>query len=98
MCLYRVVEAIEFIPRHERAGLGADVSGLKKKKRRKIGEEENTRGEMTVAADADGKIRHYRTLDEKLIRRRPTYLAPVCRRRYWSSFRSIPAVFDSRFL
>lgn len=63
-----LVEPIEFIPRGGRMGLGATVGKLtaRPKKYLKPGEKE-PEGPMRVAPGADGKVRHFRKLSERLI-------------------------------
>eukprot|EP00798_Chlamydomonas_sp_ICE-L_P010027 gene10027-7917_t len=69
----KVVEAIEYLKRPERLGLGAQpqaaiASEADKKKVKKMGDKETVRREdMVLAPDADGRQRHIRKLDEKLV-------------------------------
>lgn len=57
-----LVKPIEFIPRPRGLGLGADASQQKEKRKRK-----DDKPTKVLAPDADGKQRHYRNLDEKLV-------------------------------
>jgi G patch domain/KOW motif-containing protein len=66
-----VVDPIEFIPRGKGLGLGA-TPGLKKndkkeKKYIKPGESREEKPEMGVAPGPDGKVRHYKSINERLI-------------------------------
>jgi G patch domain and KOW motifs-containing protein len=65
-----LVEPIEFIPRGKRMGLGAVESKLapmKPKKYIKPGETREVKQTMRVAPDADGNVRHYRKMSDRLI-------------------------------
>ncbi|KAG1653064.1 hypothetical protein FOA52_003809 [Chlamydomonas sp. UWO 241] len=74
----KTVEAIEYLKRPERLGLGAQsvLPAKTNKGPRKMGDPTETvrREEMVLAPDADGRQRHVRKLDEKLVHRRE--LAP----------------------
>lgn len=71
----KVVEAIEYLKRPERLGLGAQsaLPSSKPKGPRKMGDapidQQTRREDMVLAPDADGRQRHVRKLDEKLFRR-----------------------------
>jgi len=69
-----LITPIEFVARGHRQGLGADrkPEEIRKRKRPlKQGETNEPPPQMVVPKDADGRQRHYRTLDEKLIPHRP---------------------------
>jgi len=64
-----MVEPIEFIPRPSLLGLGAqpvpiDFEEMKKKRKRKTMGKEEPPKEYKPHVTSDGKVRHYRTLDE----------------------------------
>jgi len=64
------VEPIEFLPRGDRRGLGASMGKPTEKKGPKILKQGQTRDEkptMRVAPDADGRVRHFRKISERLI-------------------------------
>lgn len=71
----QVVEAIEYLKRPERLGLGAQSAGpiSKPKGPRKMGDapidQQTRREDLVLAPDADGRQRHVRKLDEKLVKR-----------------------------
>jgi len=74
-----VVDVITFVPRPQGLGLGAkvnpqpgegdDAAGANSKSKKRInkpGEKYAPRPQMELPVDKDGKVRHYRKLDEKL--------------------------------
>jgi G patch domain/KOW motif-containing protein len=67
----QVVEPIEYLSRGERLGLGAaegaKPTNKKAKKFIKPGESREEEQKMRVAPSADGKVRHYKKLGERLI-------------------------------
>ena len=65
------VEAKEYIRRPDRLGLGAKPVPVKEEKRPlKMGDKPKPRQEeLVLAPDADGRVRHMKTLDEKLVPR-----------------------------
>jgi len=65
-----VVDPIEFIPRGSKLGLGATPVLPKNDKERKYIKPGESRGEkplMGVAPGPDGKVRHYKSINERLI-------------------------------
>ncbi|GAX84888.1 hypothetical protein CEUSTIGMA_g12309.t1 [Chlamydomonas eustigma] len=76
----KVAEAIEYLKRPERLGLGAQavLEASKPKKPRKMGDapESVRREELVLAPDADGRQRHVRKLDEKLVHRNEVVRGP----------------------
>jgi len=65
----QVVEPIEFIPRGSKLGLGATpvLPNGKEKKFIKPGETREQKPQMGVALGPDGKVRHYKSINERLI-------------------------------
>eukprot|EP00003_Mantamonas_plastica_P015293 TRINITY_DN2597_c3_g1_i2.p1 TRINITY_DN2597_c3_g1~~TRINITY_DN2597_c3_g1_i2.p1 ORF type:complete len:611 (+),score=216.50 TRINITY_DN2597_c3_g1_i2:38-1834(+) len=83
----KMVQAVEFVPRPNRAGLGASISevdappshykskdGRTKKRIVKQGESRESQKVMVLPTGPDGKQRHVRSLDEKLIQAKPSQL------------------------
>eukprot|EP01102_Stenamoeba_stenopodia_P000007 TRINITY_DN0_c0_g6_i1.p1 TRINITY_DN0_c0_g6~~TRINITY_DN0_c0_g6_i1.p1 ORF type:complete len:502 (-),score=143.13 TRINITY_DN0_c0_g6_i1:17-1522(-) len=69
-----LITPIEFVARGHRQGLGAErkPEEIRKRKRPlKQGESDEPPPQMVVPKDADGRQRHYRTLDEQLVAVRP---------------------------
>jgi len=65
-----VVEPIEYIPRAHLMGLGASMakpSDKKQKKYIKPGESRDPKQQMRVQPGEDGKVKHFRTLSQRLI-------------------------------
>ena len=71
----KMVDAIEYLKRPERLGLGAQSVGPSSKPKgpRKMGDapidQQVRREDLVLAPDADGRQRHVRKLDEKLVKR-----------------------------
>jgi G patch domain/KOW motif-containing protein len=73
-----VVKPVEFIPRHHRLGLGAAPKAPEptKKKFIKPGESREPKQMMVLPRDKDGRQRHVRDLDQKLVAFRPEGIHP----------------------
>lgn len=59
------VEVVEFVPRDSRLGLGAKPSSITAGKKRK----HMSKDDKVLAPSKDGKVRHTKTLDEKMVPR-----------------------------
>mmetsp|Transcript_16463 Transcript_16463/g.27205 ORF Transcript_16463/g.27205 Transcript_16463/m.27205 type:complete len:367 (+) Transcript_16463:397-1497(+) len=73
-----LVKPIEFVPRHSRLGLGADPKPPEEKTKRfiKPGESRNPKPMFQLAPDADGRQRHVKTANDKLVELKPTGFFP----------------------